>query len=140
MPVPRSAYEEDALPSSKAALNPSTVGHVAVSARRASGDGLTGSKLVCAEGPYFDQVFPLTPHSARTTIGRASDCDIALPSDRVVSRHHATVHLTAGRHLIEDIKSANGTFLNDVPLRPYDRKLLKPGDLVRIGDTILRYE
>ena len=48
-----------------------------------------------------------------------------------VSRHHARIHLQSGGAFIEDLGSANGTFLNGWPVQ--GRMPLKPGDQVRLG-------
>ena len=42
-----------------------------------------------------------------------------------------------GRWWIRDLESTNGTFLNDEPV--VDRVPISPGDLVRCGDTTLRF-
>ncbi|MFQ5855335.1 MAG: FHA domain-containing protein [Anaerolineae bacterium] len=47
-----------------------------------------------------------------TTIGRWRENDIVLDS-REVSRRHAQIQREAGRYLLEDRGSKNGTFLND---------------------------
>jgi two-component system response regulator AtoC len=55
-------------------------------------------------------VAPL-PASGSVTIGRGADCDVRIDNDSV-SRRHATLHL--GPPLkIEDLGSANGTFVHD---------------------------
>lgn len=67
------------------------------------------------------------------TIGRKSDNTVVLADDLEVSRHHATVAWVAGRYVIHDVGSANGTYLND-------RRLHKPesldnGDVIKIGNA-----
>ena len=68
-------------------------------------------------------------------IGR--DPDAALWIDHSsVSRRHATIVIASGRATLEDLKSKNGTFLNDE--RVLRRKVLTDGDQVRIGaETIV---
>jgi DNA-binding response OmpR family regulator len=69
-------------------------------------------------------------------VGRAVENDIVISSKRV-SREHATVRRD-GRHvLLEDLNSANGTFLNDERvLAPVE---LKDGDQIAIGDVVFTY-
>ncbi len=72
----------------------------------------------------------------RTVIGRHPDCDIVVDSP-AVSRQHAAVTLMNGAFFVEDLRSRNGTYVNDrlipsrVRLMDYDR--------VRICDVVLRF-
>ena len=68
-------------------------------------------------------------------IGRGDDADLALPSDSV-SRRHARIYRDDSKHIIEDLGSTNGTFLNGA-LAP--AATLYRGDQIKIGDTILKY-
>lgn len=69
-----------------------------------------------------------------TTIGRSRENDIVLADPRV-SRGHARVRREGQRWLLEDLGSANGTFLNDERvLSPID---VWDGDRVTIGGVTL---
>jgi DNA-binding response OmpR family regulator len=46
-----------------------------------------------------------------TTLGRSESCTIVIPKS-TVSRLHARIELQHDRYMIDDAKSANGTFLN----------------------------
>ena len=71
------------------------------------------------------------------TVGREG-CDILL-ADPEVSRRHAVLHDTPGRGpTIEDLGSTNGTYVNG--RRVTSARKLSSGDVVRIGETELRYE
>ena len=75
--------------------------------------------------------------SAAVTMGRGPGNDIALDDD-FASSFHARVESRRDGVWIEDVGSTNGTFVNGVRLsRP--RKLAL-GDLVRVGETDLRFE
>src|SRR5512134_3945117 len=50
------------------------------------------------------------------TIGRSSQCDIAIES-KTVSRLHAKVERDGPRYILYDVHSANGTFVNGRRLR-----------------------
>ncbi len=72
-------------------------------------------------------------------IGRQPDNDIVL-SHPTVSRKHARViwNDQVGKHLIEDLHSTNGTFVNGKRVvRPI---LLRPGDTIQIGPAQLTYK
>ena len=70
-------------------------------------------------------------------IGRSADNDIRI-ADRYASQQHARVHTRRGNYFIEDLNSTNGTLLNAEPL--HGDAALHPGDVIRIGDTELRFE
>ena len=62
-------------------------------------------------------------------IGRSPDNDI--PVDNLaVSNHHARVFFEAGRLVVEDLDSLNGTFVNDLRV---ERATLHDGDAIHIG-------
>ena len=71
-----------------------------------------------------------------TTIGRDSDNDIQLMSPEV-SRHHAQIHNLPSVCDIEDLDSANGTYINGDPIT---KRNLREGHDIRIGDCVLRFE
>ena len=57
-----------------------------------------------------------------------------------VSRRHARIILRGQRFIIEDLGSSNGTFINDkIRLGPSAQHVLQSGDLVRLGNTALRF-
>ena len=58
--------------------------------------------------------------------------------DRYASGLHARIYAHGGRFYLEDLKSTNGTLLNDDPLA--GEAELMAGDLIRIGDTEFRFE
>jgi len=62
-------------------------------------------------------------------IGRSPDND--LPVDNLaVSNYHARVYAEAGRLVVEDLDSLNGTFVNDLRV---ERAMLHDGDSIWIG-------
>lgn len=70
----------------------------------------------------------------RTYIGRTS-CDVNL-NDPDVSRQHAVVEKYGDKHLLKDLHSTNGTFLNG---QTTSMHLLKDSDSLRFGRTVLRF-
>lgn len=71
----------------------------------------------------------------RYVLGRASDADFPLPEgDHRISRYHASVEGTLGGLQIKDLGSSNRTFVNGAQV---DDAVLRPGDRVRLGKTVL---
>lgn len=79
-------------------------------------------------GSTFGKTFAL---HGTMTVGRASDCDISIPTDEV-SRQHAKLQVMPDGVAVEDMGSANGSFINDK--RVHTGKLA-PGDELRL-DTV----
>ncbi len=69
----------------------------------------------------------------KTLIGRGADCDLKLKSE-LVSRHHCQILLTDSVALINDLGSANGTFIDGQKLTPHRDTKLAPGCLLSIAD------
>ncbi len=68
--------------------------------------------------------------------GRAAEAPADLAGDPAVSRNHARVRRTSdGRFLIEDLGSANGTYVNGTRIAA--PQLLSPGDRIKLGDSVL---
>jgi len=68
-------------------------------------------------------------NGADVMVGRDRTCSIVL-SHPAVSRRHARITLEGASCVLEDLKSANGTFVNNARV---DRVKLKVGDIVRFG-------
>lgn len=80
-------------------------------------------------GATLGKTFAVT---SGAVIGRQADCDIPIPTDEI-SRHHARLKVTAEGVMVEDLGSANGTFVANQ--RVQQSALLKPGDELRL-DTV----
>lgn len=74
---------------------------------------------------------------ATATIGRSSTNDIWIP-DRHVSRQHAVITYRDGIFMINDLDSANGTFVNDEQIS--DPFPLFSGDVIRLFQPILKFD
>jgi hypothetical protein len=102
-------------------------------------------KLVVLRGQKINMEFPLYPDL--NFIGRADDkpVDIDLedqePPDRVwCSRQHAVVQWDDGQGVltIEDLNSANGTFVNRIRIHPGQKRQLFLNDVIQIGTVHLK--
>ncbi|BAZ27093.1 FHA domain-containing protein [Kalymmatonema gypsitolerans NIES-4073] len=62
------------------------------------------------------------------------DVDVSgFPNSEIVSRIHADIRVEGDAHYIEDVGSANGTYINNLPLLPGNRHRLRPGDRISLG-------
>jgi hypothetical protein len=95
-------------------------------------------RLVAIKSPTLPRSFERTLDSAPVTVGRGAQNDIALDGDDYASARHARIEPRRDGVWVEDIGSTNGTFLNGNKLTR--ARKLTPGDVVRVGETELRYE
>jgi pSer/pThr/pTyr-binding forkhead associated (FHA) protein len=68
----------------------------------------------------------------RIVIGRGEGCEIRLP-DPSVSHRHATIRQRGSDYVVVDEGSTNGTFVGPVRLSPQAPRVVRSGELVRIG-------
>lgn len=95
----------------------------------------TGIYLRIEEGAARDTVYTLSSGGVYL-IGRKG-ADIVLEDDKV-SRKHAEIGLYGpGAYVLRDLASTNGTLLNG--RRVSEKAKLQHWDLIRIGDTLLRF-
>ena len=73
--------------------------------------------------------------AAPFAIGRSPENDLPLDEESV-SRQHARITFDGAHHWVADLKSTNGTYVND---RPVTEHRLVDGDQVRIGRAILKF-
>jgi predicted component of type VI protein secretion system len=95
------------------------------------------ARLRVLEGPGVEPGAILEVTDA-TVLGRAPDTALSLDGDDFASAHHARVEAQPDGIWVEDLGSTNGTFVNGA--RVSERRLLQPGDVIRIGQTELRLE
>lgn len=103
-------------------------------------------------GPRFTVVgtgalLPIPPKD-EVVIGRADprgnivpDIDLSIygGSTAGVSRQHARLLRKEGNWVVEDLRSTNGTYVNDQPVPPSQPALLHDGDTVRCGQLALTF-
>lgn len=77
------------------------------------------------------ETFPLT--GDRATVGRSINAHVRL-SDKLVSREHCEVLRLGNRHVVRDLASANGTFVNG---KNVTEKVLEWGDKILVGESTL---
>jgi FHA domain len=95
-------------------------------------------RLVVVRSPALSEGDELALNSSALLLGRGSGNDVNLARDEYASTKHARVEPRRDGVWVEDVGSTNGTYLNGIRLTR--AKKLAPGDVVRIGETELRYE
>lgn len=91
------------------------------------------AKLVLSrEGAVVDQRWL---EQERLTVGRDTGNDVVI-DDPFASREHAAITSVGHDHIIEDLQSSNGTFVNGIRVT---RHILQHGDVVDFGALHLRY-
>ena len=95
-------------------------------------------RLVVVKSPALDAGSDVVLNSAPLTVGRGEQNDVGLAADDFASAEHARFDPRRDGVWIVDVGSTNGTYVNGSRIqRP--RKLAS-GDVVRIGETDLRFE
>jgi pSer/pThr/pTyr-binding forkhead associated (FHA) protein len=73
------------------------------------------------------------------SIGRAPNSGVLLSKDKLTSRRHATIMYQNGQYLIQDERSANGTFVNSQQLDQLSPRVLNDSDQIGIGEHELLF-
>jgi pSer/pThr/pTyr-binding forkhead associated (FHA) protein len=68
--------------------------------------------------------------SEDTVIGRRTGCDLRVPS-AAVSRRHCRLSFRDDCLMVEDLQSANGTYVNGI--RVNETQVVQPGDRLEVG-------
>ena len=74
----------------------------------------------------------ITFDAPRIVIGRGDGCEIRLP-DPSVSHRHASIRQRGTDYVVVDEGSSNGTFVGPVRLSPQAPRVVRSGDLIRVG-------
>jgi diguanylate cyclase (GGDEF)-like protein len=88
--------------------------------------------LIVLAGTNVGEMYRL--EEGETFLGRGQNASVRL-SDDGISRKHARIMQQGGEVVIEDLKSANGTMVNGIPVG--SMQLLKDGDKIRLGSTTI---
>ena len=100
-------------------------------------------KLVVQRGLKLNVEYPI--YEGHNFIGRADekpvdiDLDDQEPPDRVwSSRQHALITFENNELVLEDLNSANGTFVNRTRVYPGQKRGLAVGDVIQVGTVQLK--
>jgi hypothetical protein len=92
------------------------------------------AQLFVIAGPDRGRVLPV-PEGVPLLIGRGRQTGTRL-NDRHVSRVHCQIDVHNGQSVLTDLQSHSGTFVNDQRVTAHR---LQAGDIIRIGETLLRF-
>jgi hypothetical protein len=90
--------------------------------------------LLMKAGPLAGKQFILFRNP--TVLGSAPKADIYLFKDEAIEPRHALIHDRGGRFEIEDMDTTDGTYVNGIPVK---RQVLKSGDQIVLGKTVLEF-
>jgi len=131
--IVRSATRDLRLPQESFVLGPD-----AAAAIRGGSSAPASGRLVVLKSPALDEGGDLVLNSAPLTVGRGEQNDVELRGDDFASAEHARFEPRRDGVWLTDVGSTNGTFVNGTRLeRP---RRLTAGDVIRIGNTDLRFE
>ncbi len=91
--------------------------------------------LQVIRGETNTPAYPITREC--TIMGRHPDCELVL-DNAAISRQHAQILESHGSYFLEDMRSRNGTYLNEELIE--GRQELRDGDLIRICDAKIRID
>ncbi|MDQ2984534.1 MAG: FHA domain-containing protein [Actinomycetota bacterium] len=95
-------------------------------------------RMVVVKSPTLSPDDTWELNASAVSIGRSGQNDVTLDGDEYASASHARIEPRRDGVWLEDIGSTNGTYLNGIRVtRP---RKLTPGDVVRVGETELRYD
>jgi hypothetical protein len=90
--------------------------------------------LLMRAGPLAGKQFVLFKQAA--VLGSSPKADIYLFKDDAIEPRHALIHNRGGRFEIEDCGTADGTYVNGIPIK---MQILRPGDQIVLGRTVLEF-
>ena len=131
--IVRAAAKDVRLPQESMILSP---GHAAAAGLVQQTPRTTGA-LIVLKSPALPAGSTVEV-SAPTRFGRGAENAVQLDSDEFVSSRHAVLEPRPDGVWVEDVGSTNGTFVNGA--RVTTARLLRVGDVIRIGQTDLRME
>jgi hypothetical protein len=129
--IVRTAARDLRLPQESFILRPALAGG-------AIGRPVNPGRLVVVHSEILSVGEEFALDSTALTVGRGGQNDVSIEGDEFASARHVRVEPRRDGVWVSDLGSTNGTFVNGVRV---DRaRKLEPGDVVRVGETELRFE
>jgi hypothetical protein len=130
--IVRTAASDMRLPQESFILRPGALSGGAI------GQAIRPGRLVAVGGDILQRGEEFELDSTALTVGRSGENDIAIDGDEFASARHVRIEPRRDGVWVHDLGSTNGTHVNGVRIdRP--RKLVT-GDVIRVGETELRFE
>jgi pSer/pThr/pTyr-binding forkhead associated (FHA) protein len=95
------------------------------------------AKLTALTEGFTGLSFEVKPEKA--TLGRLEDNTFSIPEPSVSSRH-CELWLKGDDVVVKDLGSTNGSFINELQLAAEKEAVLRPGQVLRLGQIQLRFE
>lgn len=133
IPLPETTFAPGGIPAEEST---NVASSPAPSATDVASDIAARAVLKSADGK---PLMPLTNRAVIIGRSRNAGCDLVLDADRQVSRRHARIEwdAVAGNYVIYDLQSTNGLYVNE---QRVDNRVLRSGDRIRMGKTVLVFE
>ena len=132
--IVRSASKDVRLPQESFILRPGE----GDGARLAQKQPLQTGRLIVLKSPAIPEGTTFELDASALTVGRGGQNDVPIEEDEFASARHARFEPRRDGVWVQDRGSTNGTYVNGTQLdRP---RRLTEGDIVRVGETDLRYE
>jgi pSer/pThr/pTyr-binding forkhead associated (FHA) protein len=129
--IVRTAGRDLRLPQESFILRPALAGG-------AIGQAINPGRLVVLQSQVLKVGEEFGLDASPLTVGRGTQNDVSIDGDEFASARHVRVEPRRDGVWVSDVGSTNGTYVNSVRIdRP--RKLVQ-GDVVRVGETELRFE
>ena len=130
--IVRTAATDLRFPQDSFVLQPVLAGGVPEASPLAAGRLVVVHSAVLEEGEEYEL------EAAPLTIGRGGQNDVSIDGDEFASARHSRIEARRDGVWVHDLGSTNGTHVNGVRIdRP---RKLAPGDVVRVGETELRFD
>jgi hypothetical protein len=129
--IVRTAGRDLRLPQESFILRPALAGGT-------SGPVINSGRLVVVHSQVLTVGEEFDLDSTPLTVGRGAQNDVSIEGDEFASARHVRVEPRRDGVWVSDVGSTNGTYVNGMRIdRP---RKLEQGDLVRVGETELRFE
>ena len=102
---------------------------------RLPGPGSPTALLVGVDGPVRGRQYAI--EQAQVQVGEDHGNDLLISNDDYVSANHAVLRYAQGSLFVSDLKSRNGTFLNENPVTS-SAVLVRAGDRIRFGQSVFQ--
>jgi pSer/pThr/pTyr-binding forkhead associated (FHA) protein len=133
--IVRSATRDVRMPQESFIMGPSQAAALGLGRQAPA---ITTGVLVALKSPALEEGERFDLDTQALTMGRGAPNDVRLDADEFASSHHARIDPRRDGVWVEDIGSTNGTYVNGTRLSRAQK--LSPGDVIRVGETDLRYE